>query len=135
MQPAAGKAEREQRANSVISRVLSHRHGTPNNILGVAEHNDAIVGFFFCKVMSSHWAMLDNFYLLPEKTKSDNSNYFILYLDAILSFFENEFDSFGGKISETLKLIEISGKEFDSPVARPSKIFRLVRSSVCFSYL
>ena len=38
------------------------------------------------------------------------------------SFFENEFDSFGGKISETLKLIEISGKEFDSPVARPSKI-------------
>ena len=43
------------------------------------------------------------------------------------SFFENDpiaigFDSFGPKISETLKLINVSGKEFDSPIARPSKI-------------
>jgi 2-keto-4-pentenoate hydratase/2-oxohepta-3-ene-1,7-dioic acid hydratase in catechol pathway len=38
------------------------------------------------------------------------------------SFFENEFDSFAGKISGAIKLIDISGKDFDSPVVRPSKI-------------
>ena len=51
-----------------------------NNILGVAEHNDAIVGFFFCKVMSSHWAMLDNFYLLPDFRVNKNGEDMFLFL-------------------------------------------------------
>jgi GNAT superfamily N-acetyltransferase len=36
-----------------------------DNILVVAEVDGSIVGFFFCKVMSWHWAMLDNFYITP----------------------------------------------------------------------
>lgn len=38
------------------------------------------------------------------------------------SFFENEFDSIDSKITGSLKLIDIAAKDFDSPVARPSKI-------------
>jgi len=37
-------------------------------------------------------------------------------------FFENEFATFADKISPTLPEIEISGKKFDAPLARPSKI-------------
>lgn len=41
--------------------------GDPSdNILLVAEYESAVVGFLFCKVMSHHWAMLDNFYVRPE---------------------------------------------------------------------
>jgi ribosomal protein S18 acetylase RimI-like enzyme len=36
-----------------------------DNLLFVAEADGCIVGFFFCKVMSQHWAMLDNFYVVP----------------------------------------------------------------------
>ena len=32
------------------------------NILCVVGDGGAIAGFFFCKIMSCHWAMLDNFY-------------------------------------------------------------------------
>ena len=35
------------------------------NILLVADSTDGIAGFLFCKVMSYHWAMLDNFYVRP----------------------------------------------------------------------
>ena len=37
-----------------------------DNILCVAEENSKIVGFYYCKVYSYHWATLDNFYVLPE---------------------------------------------------------------------
>ena len=37
-----------------------------DNILLVAESLEGIAGFLFCKVMSCHWAMLDNFYVRPE---------------------------------------------------------------------
>jgi ribosomal protein S18 acetylase RimI-like enzyme len=37
-----------------------------NNILLVADSSESIAGFLFCKVMSYHWAMLDNFYIRPE---------------------------------------------------------------------
>lgn len=36
-----------------------------DNILCVADDNGNVIGFFFCKVMSWHWAMLDNFYCVP----------------------------------------------------------------------
>lgn len=36
-----------------------------DNILLVAVSAGSIAGFLFCKVMSSHWAMLDNFYVQP----------------------------------------------------------------------
>lgn len=40
--------------------------GAPeNNILLVAEVEGQVGGFLFCKVMSHHWAMLDNFYVAP----------------------------------------------------------------------
>jgi len=34
-----------------------------NNVLLVARHSSELAGFLFCKIMSSHWAMLDNFYI------------------------------------------------------------------------
>lgn len=40
------------------------------NILLVAEDKREICGFLFCKKMSCHWAMLDNFYVEPAFRKS-----------------------------------------------------------------
>ena len=37
-----------------------------NNVFLVAEDNDRIGGFLFCKIMSHHWAMLDTLFVLPE---------------------------------------------------------------------
>lgn len=39
---------------------------TFDNILCVAEVDKKIIGFYYCKIFSYHWAMLDNFYVLPE---------------------------------------------------------------------
>jgi ribosomal protein S18 acetylase RimI-like enzyme len=36
-----------------------------DNILLVLDEDGEIRGFLFCKVMSSHWAYLDNFYVHP----------------------------------------------------------------------
>jgi hypothetical protein len=36
-----------------------------DNIFLVAIQANVLVGFLFCKVMSIHWAMLDNFYVEP----------------------------------------------------------------------
>lgn len=38
-----------------------------DNILCVAETGGFVVGFFYCKGMSYHWAMLDNFYVIPQQ--------------------------------------------------------------------
>lgn len=35
------------------------------NLLCVAAADGRILGFFYCKIMSSHWALLDNFYVVP----------------------------------------------------------------------
>jgi GNAT superfamily N-acetyltransferase len=40
-----------------------------DNLLCVAVADTDIVGFFYCKVMSHHWAMLDNFYAIPGASK------------------------------------------------------------------
>ena len=39
------------------------------NLLFVAEEKDCLVGFFFCKIISCHWAMLDNFYVMPNERR------------------------------------------------------------------
>ena len=45
---------------------LDHWIATPrDNILLVIESEGEVAGFTFCKIMSYHWAMLDNFYVLP----------------------------------------------------------------------
>lgn len=36
-----------------------------DNLLLVLDCDGEIKGFLFCKLMSSHWAYLDNFYVLP----------------------------------------------------------------------
>lgn len=36
-----------------------------DNLLLVLDEDGEIKGFLFCKVMSSHWAYLDNFYVSP----------------------------------------------------------------------
>ena len=36
-----------------------------NNLLLVLDTGDDVMGFLFCKLMSSHWAYLDNFYVHP----------------------------------------------------------------------
>ena len=35
------------------------------NLLLVLDDEDVITGFLFCKIMSYHWAYLDNFYVRP----------------------------------------------------------------------
>jgi GNAT superfamily N-acetyltransferase len=40
------------------------------NLLFVAESEGEVAGFFFCKVISYHWAMLDNFYVKANKRGS-----------------------------------------------------------------
>jgi len=35
------------------------------NVLLVAEESSQIIGFLYAKIMSHHWAMLDNFYVKP----------------------------------------------------------------------
>lgn len=56
-----------------------------NNILAVAEDNGVVVGFFFCKLMSSHWAFLDNFYLDSGFRGYDNGKKMFLFLKNKLS--------------------------------------------------
>lgn len=56
-----------------------------NNILAVAEHNGVVVGFFFCKLMSSHWAFLDNFYLDANFRNDNNGKKMFLFLKNKLS--------------------------------------------------
>jgi GNAT superfamily N-acetyltransferase len=41
---------------------IAHPH---ENVLCVAECGSTLVGFFYCKIMSCHWALLDNFYIAP----------------------------------------------------------------------
>lgn len=36
-----------------------------DNVLLVLESQSQMAGFLFCKIISSHWAMLDNFYVKP----------------------------------------------------------------------
>lgn len=38
-----------------------------DNLLFVADADGELTGFFFCKIMSQHWAMLDNFYVVPTR--------------------------------------------------------------------
>lgn len=38
-----------------------------DNLLFVSEGPEGFTGFCFCKVMSSHWAVLDNFYVVPSR--------------------------------------------------------------------
>lgn len=37
-----------------------------DNLVCVADTGAEVVGFLFCKIMSYHWALLDNFYVAPE---------------------------------------------------------------------
>jgi GNAT superfamily N-acetyltransferase len=40
-----------------------------NNIVIVAESNSVIIAFAYCKLMSHHWALVDNFFVMPEFRK------------------------------------------------------------------
>ena len=63
--------------------------GNPSdNLLFVAQAEGRLCGFFFCKVMSRHWAMLDNFYVAPQ----DRSTRTVLHLRAAL---QNELQARG----------------------------------------
>lgn len=49
-----------------------------NNIIILAEQNSNIIGFMYCNIMSNHWAMIDNFYILSKfrnKGFKEHSNY------------------------------------------------------------
>ena len=40
-----------------------------DNVFLIAERANKILGFIYCKVMSHHWAMIDNYFVLPECRK------------------------------------------------------------------
>ncbi|HEV7394964.1 MAG TPA: GNAT family N-acetyltransferase [Pyrinomonadaceae bacterium] len=48
-----------------LDELLSWIESPNENIVLVAETSGKLVGFLFCKVMSWHWAALDNFYIAP----------------------------------------------------------------------
>ena len=50
--------------------ILEWIRNPQNNILYVAYHEKTLVGFYFCKMMSYRWAMLDNFYVIPEMRRN-----------------------------------------------------------------
>jgi hypothetical protein len=67
---ALGRSDAAFRVSEAIhfyeERELSEWIARPEeNILCVALSGSEIIGFCFCKVMSYHWAMLDNFYVKP----------------------------------------------------------------------
>ncbi len=51
------------------------------NLLLVIENNGDLAGFCFCKIMSFHWAYLDNFYVSPT---SRGQGYGHLLMQALL---------------------------------------------------
>jgi len=56
------------------------------NLLFVLDEGGEIAGFLFCKIMSSHWAYLDNFYVRPV---SRGKGYGRLLMDALLHQLKN----------------------------------------------
>jgi L-amino acid N-acyltransferase YncA len=50
------------------------------NILLVLTVSDSIIGFLYCKIMSGHWAILDNIYVAPSNRNIANSKLLIDYL-------------------------------------------------------
>ena len=67
---ALGVADSAFRVSDVIrfyekSELAEWAEKTADNLLLVVEGDSEIVGFAFCKIMSHHWAMLDNFYIKP----------------------------------------------------------------------
>jgi len=52
-----------------------------DNLLLVLDDDGVIAGFLFCKVMSSHWAYLDNFYVRPDARGRGNGR---LMMQALL---------------------------------------------------
>lgn len=51
-----------------------------DNLLLVVTRDTQAVGFLFCKIMSSHWAMLDSFYIEPRFRGKDYTNSLIQFL-------------------------------------------------------
>lgn len=45
-----------------------------DNLLYGIFYNKKCVGFCFCKIMSNHWALIDNFYIVPEYRKNKLGN-------------------------------------------------------------
>lgn len=50
---------------------LKHWINNPkSNLLYGIFDKDKCLGFCFCKIMSNHWALIDNFYICPESRKN-----------------------------------------------------------------
>jgi GNAT superfamily N-acetyltransferase len=54
--------------------LVSWAQNPRDNILLVAEVEGGVAGFLFCKIMSTHWALLDNFYVSPRLRKTSASD-------------------------------------------------------------
>jgi N-acetylglutamate synthase-like GNAT family acetyltransferase len=64
---------------------LAEWAGAPcDNVLLIALLDGAVVGFLFCKIMSSHWAMLDNLYVVPAYRMHGTGNALLHELDSVL---------------------------------------------------
>lgn len=77
---ALGVADSAFRVSNAIrfyekSELVEWAGKTADNLLLVVEGDSEIVGFAFCKMMSHHWAMLDNFYIKPARRRYPASEY------------------------------------------------------------
>lgn len=52
-----------------------------NNIMLVAATSEQIAGFLYCKIMSCHWALLDNFYVHPNQRGHGYGRHLLLELN------------------------------------------------------
>jgi GNAT superfamily N-acetyltransferase len=69
------------------------------NILLVLDDEGTLAGFLFCKVMSSHWAYLDNFYVAPPARGHAYGHMLLAALTEILR--EKQISYFSALVAET----------------------------------
>jgi GNAT superfamily N-acetyltransferase len=58
-------------------------HPKENLLYGIFDKNICI-GFCFCKIISNHWALIDNFYILPEYRNKNIGTKLQKYIEKIL---------------------------------------------------
>ena len=91
--------------------VVAWLHSPMDNLFIVAEQGESLTGFLFCKVMSIHWALLDNFFVAPSARGMGTGTALLDSLKQILMEREIEYISalFREQDGDTLSFFQQSG--------------------------